>query len=110
MLAVTGHTRAQGLDITAGRFKTLRRGRDPDQASPLLQHFVGSNLDLAADRVEHYVAVGNGLGEILGVVVNHPVRTETAYIVVVAGTGRRDHRGADVLGELDPEAGHTPSA
>src|SRR5215831_14800883 len=110
MLAVTGHAWAQGLDITPGRLRALRRGRDPDQAPPWLEHSVGPELDLATDRVEHHVTVGNGLGEILSVVVDHPVRAETAYVVVVARAGRRDHRGTDVLGELDAEAGHATRA
>src|SRR5437773_1679473 len=110
MLAVSGHARAQGLDITAGRLKALRRGRDPDQSPPRLQHGVGTDLDLAADRVEHYVTVSHGLGKILGVVVDHPVRAEAAYIVVVASAGRRDHRGAEMPGELDREAGHATRA
>src|SRR5262245_52191406 len=110
MLAVTGHTWTQGLDITTGRLRALRRGRNPDQAPPWLEHGVGPELDLAADRVEHHVTIGNSRGEIDRVVVDHAVRAETAYVVVVASARRRDYRGAHMLGELDGEAGHTTRA
>src|SRR6266853_740773 len=100
MLAVAGHAWPQGLDITTGRLRALRGSCDPDQAPPGLEHGVGPELDLATDRVEHHVTVGNSLGEILNIVVDHPVRAETADVVVVARAGRRDHRGANMLGEL----------
>src|SRR6266705_2073114 len=92
---------------TPGRkvWTSLRRGRDPDQAPPGLEHGVGPELDLAANRVEYHVTVGHSLGEILDIVVDHPVRAETADVVVVARAGRRDDRGANMLGELDGEAG-----
>src|SRR5215475_6332331 len=110
MHAVTGHAWAQGPNITTRRLRALRCGCDPDQAPSWLEHSVGPELDFAADRVEHHVAVGNDLREILDVVIDHSVRAETAYIVVVTCAGRRDDCGTNMLGELDPEAGHATRA
>src|SRR5215813_5067218 len=110
MLTVAGHAWAQDLNITTGRLRTLWRSRDPDQASSWLEYGIGTELDIAANRVEHHVAVGNGLGKILDVVIDHSVGTETAYVVVVTRAGRGDDRGANMLGELDPEAGHATGA
>src|SRR4029453_24451 len=106
MLTVAGHAWAQGLNITTGRLRALWRSRDPDQAPSWLEHGIGTDLDIAANRVEHHVAVGNGLGKILDVVIDHSVGTQTAYVVVVTRAGRGDNRGANMLAELDPEASH----
>src|SRR4030095_7581944 len=98
MLAVAGHAWAQGLDITPGRLRALRGGRDPDQAPSWLEHGVGTDRDIAANRVEHHVAVSNGLREILDVVIDHAVGTETAYVVVVTRAGCGHSRGPNMLG------------
>src|SRR5262245_27007416 len=110
MPTVAGHTWAQDLNITTGRLRALWRSRDPDQAPSWLEYGIGTELDIAANRVEHHVAVGNGLGKILDVVIDHSVGTETAYVVVVTRAGRGDDRGANMLGELDPKAGHAARA
>src|ERR1700733_4809282 len=85
-------------------------GGDPHQPSGWLEHIVGARLDLAADSVEHNIADTAERGEILLRVVDHPVGPELFDVIVVAGTRRRDHPRADMLGELDREPGDPAGA
>src|SRR5436190_15540925 len=107
---VARHARTQYLDIRARRLEAGRRRGDPYQAPAGLQYLVGAHLHLAADRVEHNVAIGYGSGEILRVVIDDPVGAELADVIVIAGAGSRDDGRADVLGELDREAGDPAGA
>jgi len=101
MGAVAGDARAQYLDILAARLKAGRGRGDEDQPSARLQHVIGTHLNLAADRVEHDIAIGYGSGEILRVVIDDPVGAELADVIVIAGAGGRDDGRADMPGELD---------
>src|SRR5215471_5014433 len=110
MWAVARDVRAQHLHVFAGRLEPGRRGRYPYQPTARLQYLVGTDLDFAADRVEHHVAIGDGFREILLTVVDYPVGAEAADIIVVACAGRRDDRCADVFGQLKGKAGNSARA
>src|SRR5262249_2355675 len=63
---------------------------------------------VAADSVEHRIATGHQLGEVLRLIIDHLIGPELAHVFVVGGTRRRDNARADVLRDLDREAGHAP--
>src|SRR3984957_6308878 len=104
MGAIARDIRAQCLHILTGWLEARWRRRDPDQASTRLQHGVATGTNGAAHRVEHNIAVGNHLAEILDVIIDHSIRTETTHVVVVRGAGCRYHLGVEVLRELNSEA------
>src|SRR6516162_7942515 len=110
MRPVTGHVRAQDLDILAGRLKTGRCSGDPDESAARLQYRIGADLNIAADGVEHHVAAANNSCEILDVVIDHPVRAKMAHVVVIASAGCCYHRGTEMFGELDRKAGDAAGA
>src|SRR5947207_13691106 len=85
MGTVARDARTQQFDVRARRLKAGRRGRNPDEPATGLQDLVGTNLDLAADRVEHDIAAGDGFGEVFLLVIDDPLGAERADIFVVAG-------------------------
>src|SRR5215471_10635392 len=110
MCTVPRDIRAQYPHILTAWLKAGRGWRDPDQLAARLQYVIRANLDIPADRVEHDIAVGYYLGEILFIVIDHPVGAQLADIIVVARAGRRDHRRAEMLGQLDRKAGNAARA
>ena len=107
---ITGNSRAQHPDIRARWAKSVGCGCDPDQSTARLQDAVRASLNVSSNRVEYYVAVGDDLSEILGVVVNHPVYGQTANIIEVGSARRGNHGGAEILCELDRKTGDTARA
>src|SRR5260221_9994545 len=110
MSTVAHNVRAQGFDIGAGQAKPIRGRGYPDQPTARFQDRIAPTTDIAADCVEDHVAVGNRSGKILNFVVDYPVGAEAARIGVIAGAGRRDHRGAKMLGKLNAKAGYAAGA
>src|SRR5215472_17445447 len=76
MSAVAYDVRPQGFDVSAGRSKPVRCRSNPDQSPARPQDRVAPRPDIAADRIEHHVAVGSRGGKILAIVVDHPICTE----------------------------------
>src|SRR5271165_2949306 len=110
MDAVAGNIGPQYLHILAAWLKARGSGGNPYQPAARLQHVVGANLHLAADGVEHDIDIPGDLGEILRVVVDRAVGAEAFDIVVVAGTRRRQHSGAEIFRQLDREPGNATGA
>ena len=61
-------------------------------------------MHLAADGIEDHIDIGQRFGEIGGVVIDHLVGAEAGDVIVVAGTGRGDHVGANMMSDLDADA------
>src|SRR6266513_4377595 len=101
MGTVARDARTQQFDVRARRLKAGRRGRNPDEPATGLQDLVGTNLDLAADRVEHDIVAGDDFREILFLVIEDAVGAERANVIVIASAGSRDDGRTDMLGELD---------
>src|SRR5689334_14011099 len=110
MRTITADSRPQYCDIRSRLTKSIRRWRDPDQTSSRPQGAVRARLDVAPDSVEHYVAVGDDLREVLGIVVDHTVGSEAANIVYIAGACRGDYSCSQVFRQLDCEASHATCA
>jgi len=91
--------------IAARRFGRLRAGSNKGCAAARPEHRERGLRHVAADRIKDRVAVGNRLGKIAGVVIDDLIGAEAAHIVTVRRARRGDHAGADMLGELDGEAG-----
>ena len=88
-----------------GGLGRLRAGSNKGGAPARLEHREGFLRHLAADGIEDGVAIGHDLREIAGIVVDDLVGAEAAHIVAVRRARGRDHAGADMLGQLDGEAG-----
>ena len=104
--AVAADSRAQYGRVRSRLTKSVRRWCDPNQPSAWLQDTVRARLNVTPDRIEHHIAVGNDLGEILSVVVDHAVGPECADIVealVVVTTG------TEVFRQLDREPATPPA-
>src|SRR5438874_4531580 len=110
MGTVAREARTQQFDVRARRLKAGRRGRNPDEPATGLQDLVGTNLHLAADRVEYDIAARDGFGEILLLIVDDPLGAERANIIVIASAGGRGDGRTDMLGELDRKTGNTAGA
>src|SRR5262245_21008902 len=94
---------------TAGR-RCLYPRRDEGTAAARAQHRERFLRDVAADRVEHGVAIGDHLGEVPGVVVDDLVGADATQVLMIGRAGDGNHAGADMLGELDREAGNAAGA
>src|SRR5258705_1727293 len=110
MDAIPFNVWAQRFNIVAGRSKPFRRLSNPDQSTAGPQHRVASGPDIAADRVEYYVAVGNCRSKVLNLIVDHAIGPETAHIGMIAGAGRGDHCGAKVFGKRNAESRNAAGA
>src|SRR6202012_6201729 len=77
---VASDMRTQRNDITALRLWRLRSRGDEGGTAAGLEHLERALRDIAADRVEHRIAVAHGLGEIHRVVVDDLVGTDLAQI------------------------------
>ena len=92
-------------DIVARGLRRLCPRGDEGRASARLEHRERALRHVAADGVEDGVAIARGLREIPRVVVDDFIGAEPAHVIVVRRTRGRDHVGADMLGELNGEAG-----
>src|SRR6266853_325076 len=110
MDAVPFNVWAQRFNIVAGRPKPFRRRSNPDQSTAGPQHRVAPGPDIATNRVEYHVAVGNGGSKVLNLVVDHAIGPETAHIGMIAGACRGDHRGAKMFGKRNAESGNAAGA
>jgi hypothetical protein len=75
----------------------------PQHGETLLRH-------VAADGIERCVAAADHLREVLRPVVDDLIGAEAAHIVDIRRAGRGDHPRADMLGDLDGDAGDTAGA
>ncbi len=98
-----GHVAAIGL-------WRLRAGGDERGAAARLEHGERALCHVSPDGIEDGVATGRHLREILRVVVDDLVRSETTHIVAVRRTRGRDDAGTDMFRELNGEAGDTTRA
>ncbi len=105
MKAVSTDLRPESLYIVSRRLRRPGAGSNKRGSSTRLQHGKGTLGHVTAHGIEHDVAIGHHLGEILGVVIDDLVGTKVAQIIVVRRAGRRDHTRPYMLGELDGEAG-----
>ena len=78
---IAADRRAQDFDIGARLAESIWSRGDPDQAPARFQNAVRARRHLYPDRVEHHIAIGDDLGEILGIVIDHPAGAETANII-----------------------------
>ncbi len=99
------HGRPEGLYVVAIRLRRFCARRDEGRAAAWLEDREGALGNVAADGIEHGIAIGHELGEITGVVVDDFIRADVTQIGMVGQTRRRDDMGADMLGKLDGEAG-----
>src|SRR5262249_51897888 len=97
--------RSQRLDVIARRFRRLRARRDEGGPTARPEHRERPLCHLAADGIEEGIAIGHHLREIDRIVVDDFVSAEAAHVIVVGCARSRDHVGADMLGELNGEAG-----
>ena len=107
VMPCASHAGPQRLDVVAGCFRRLGTGSNKRCPPTGFQHVECFQADIAADGIEHGVAIRHDLGEVNGVVIDDFVGTEPTDIFVVAGAGCRDDMRADMLGELDGEPGNT---
>src|SRR5215510_508447 len=83
----------------------LRTRSDEGRTAARFEHREGPLRNVASDRVENSVAIGDGLREILGLVVHDFIRAELSHICMVRRTRGRDHASPDMLGKLDGKTG-----
>ena len=110
MRPVAADGRPQGRHVAAIGLRRLRAGRDEGRPSARLEHREGLRRDIAADGVEHRVAIAHDLSEVGRVVVDDLVGAELAQVGEVGRAGGRDDAGAEMLGELDGEARNAAGA
>src|SRR5215472_6527880 len=93
--------------VIAWRLRRLRPGSDKGCPTARLEHRERALRYVAADGIEDGVAIGDNLSEIRRFVVDDFVGSKAANVVVIGRARGRDHTGADMLGELNGEAGHS---
>src|SRR5262249_39629140 len=108
MGAVAPDLWTQRNDVGARRDRGRVAGADERGAPAGPQHRERTIHHVAADSVEHRIATGHQLGEVVRLIIDHLIGPELAHVFVVGGTRRRDNARADVLRDLDREAGHAP--
>ena len=82
---IAGDVRTQGLDIRSARLKAVGGRSNPDQFSTRLEHRITAGGNRVPDRVKHHVAYATYDREVLGVVIDYPVSTETANVSMIVG-------------------------
>ena len=96
---------SQRRHISTLWFWRLRPRSDEGRTAAWFEHREGPLRNVAPDRVENSVAIGDSLGEILGVVVDDFIGAEAFHICMVRRTRGRDHTSSDMLGKLDGKTG-----
>src|SRR5262252_7081435 len=92
------------LTRSAGTWRS-GRSRCSSRAAARLEHRERPLRHVPADRVKDGVAIFRHFSEILRVVVDDFIGSEAAHIVAVRRARGGDHMRADMLGELNGEAG-----
>src|SRR4051794_22270102 len=97
--------RPESLDVAAVGCWWLSAGRNKRRAAAGLEHRTGPLCHIATDRIEDRIAIGRNLRKIDGVVVNNFICSDAAHILKVCRTRGRKNMRANMLGQLNGEAG-----
>src|SRR6266850_7706360 len=104
MCPVAVDLRAQRRDVGTRRGRSASARGDGREAPAGTKDSEALERDVSAHGVEHRVAAGNELGEVLRAVVDRLVRAELAHVVVVRRARGRDDARAEMPGERNGEA------
>ena len=104
---IASDVRTQGLDIRSARLKAVRGRNNPDQFSTRLEHRITAGANRVPHRVKHHIAYATDDREVLGVVIDYPVSTETANVSMIVGACSRNDSCAQVLAQLHSKARNT---
>src|SRR5882724_5577659 len=110
MRPVASDAGPQCYDIATLRLWRLRARGDKGRTSARFQYCERALRDVAADRIEHGVAVLHGLGKIHRIVVDDLVGTDFAQVIMVRSTCGRDHACTEMFCQLDGKARDTTGA